>query len=392
MPRRPVSFDLRAHTILLGVAGSRAQGLSTADSDVDLRGVAIPPAEEVLGIRPPFEQADHPGELASFSGLLTDEEQRVARDTKLEGSVYSLAKFCRLSADCNPNMLELLFCRDAELRHCTELGERLREARDGFLSQKAAHTFTGYALSQLKRIQGHRHWLLSPPKEPPTRARFGLPERTLLPREHLLAAEAEVRKKLDSWSPDWGTMPASEIQRLEDRLAEMMTELLQAGESRWHLAARSVGLDDNLVQAMDRERRYRAAQRGWEQYRTWKRQRNPARAALEARHGYDTKHGAHLIRLLRMGREILESGEVHVWRGDRDAEELMAIRAGAWSYEELVARAESEAAVLREHLAEGVGALPAKPDESAIHRLVVQWTGAMWDAPAGRRAVPRSMP
>jgi len=372
------SFDLRAHTLLVGIAGSRAQGLSSANSDVDLRGVAVPPIPDLLGMAPAFAQADQPGDMDVFADTLTPTETEVVSRSKLEGSVYALAKFCRLCADCNPNMIELLFCRDDEVRLCTPLGKTLRDHRDAFLSQKAAHTFTGYALSQLKRIQGHRHWLLNPPKAQPTRKEFGLPERTLLPRDHMLAANAAVKKRLDSWSPDWGPLPQSEIQRLEGRLTEFMAEVLVAGESPWHLAARSVGLDDNLIAAMDRERRYRAAQRNWEQYRTWKRKRNPARAALEAKHGYDTKHGSHLMRLLRMGREIVETGDVHVWRGDRDADELRAIRNGAWSYDQLVARAQTVGAELKALVAEGHSPLPARPDASALNQLVVQLTQAAW--------------
>ena len=288
--------------------------------------------------------------------------------------MYAIAKFARLCSDCNPHLLELLFCREAEVRFCSAAGRALRDAAPLFLSQKVAQTFTGYALSQLKRIQGHRQWLLNPPSAPPTRAQFGLPERTLLPRDQMMAADAEVRRRLDTWSPDWGPLPASEIQRLEDRLAGFMAEVLQAGESKWHLAARAVGLDDNLIAAMDRERRYRSAQRHWSQYRTWQNQRNPARAALEAAHGYDTKHGAHLIRLLRMGLEILETGEVHVWRGGRDAEELRAIRAGAWSYEALCEQATARAARLRILQKQQLGPLPAKPDEEAINALVVDLT------------------
>ncbi len=375
--RAACPFDLRARTILLGVSGSRAQGLAGPDSDVDLRGVAVAPPGVLLGFHQRFEQADQAQDMSVFAGLLTAGERCVAERTKLEGSVYALAKFVRLCADCNPNMVELLFCRDTELRLCTEVGTRLREAAPLFLSQKAGQTFTGYAMGQLKRIEGHRHWLLRPPAGPPTRAQFSLPERTLLPREQLLAADAEVRKKLDGWSVDWGPLPGSEIQRLEDRLAGFMSELLRAGESRWHLAARAVGLDDNLVEVMDRERRYRAAQRNWEQYRTWKRQRNPARAALEAEFGYDTKHGAHLIRLLRMGLEIVQTGEVHVWRGGIDGEELKAIRRGAWSYEALVSQARAQTQQLRSLLEEGRSPLPAKPDLDGLNRLVVQLTTCM---------------
>jgi hypothetical protein len=49
----------------------------------------------------------------------------------------------------------------------------------------------------------------------------------------------------------------------------------------------------------------------------------------------NSKHAAHLVRLMRMGMEILETGKVNVDRTDIDAEELKAIRNGAWSYEEV---------------------------------------------------------
>lgn len=374
----PLTFDLRAHTVLLAVAGSRAQGLASPDSDVDLRGVVVPPARVLLGFGRAFEQADQEGELDVFFDVLTPEERHVARSTKLEGSVYTLQKFMALCADCNPNMLEVLFCRPSEQRLLSPLGRRLWEARHLFLSQKAAHTFTGYALQQLKRIQGHRHWLLHPPASAPTRAEYGLPERTLVPPAQLAVAQAAVRKQLDEWSPDWGPLPGSEIQRLEGRLEAFLAEVLTHDDTLWHRAARTVGLGDNLIEAMDRERRYRGAQRNWEQFRTWQKKRNPARAALEAAHGYDTKHGAHLVRLLRMGREIVETGEVHVWRGDRDADELRAIRAGQWPYDRLVGWAKQQADALKSAVNSGHTAVPKQPNTAALNTLCSELlTGAL---------------
>ncbi len=368
---------------MLCVAGSRAHGLHSDDSDVDLRGVALPPKAILLGFVGRFDQADQPGDMNPFLHRLTPAERAVVARSKLEGSVYALSKFARLAADCNPNLLETLFCRDQEVRLLTPLGQRLRDHRDRFLSCKAQHTFTGYALRQLQRIRGHRAWLLSPPAAAPTRAAFGLPERTLLPQDQLAAANAAVTKKLDEWNPDWGPLPPSEIERLQGQLADFLTEVLASGESTWHRAARSIGLDDNLIAVMDRERAYANAQRNWEQYRQWKRSRNPERAALEAAHGYDTKHGAHLVRLLRMGREIVETGQVHVWRGDRDADELRAIRAGAWTYDQLVDWAETEAQTLKQLAASGKAAVPEHPDLDTLDALVVDLTGRFLAGGAG---------
>ncbi|MCK6505398.1 nucleotidyltransferase domain-containing protein [Myxococcota bacterium] len=366
-------FSLRAHTHLLVLAGSRAQGIHTPSSDVDLRGAAVPPAPVLLGFRQRWEQADQPGTMAGFVDLLTPEEAAAGAGHGLEGTVYELRKVFALAADCNPNLLELLACRDQEVRLCSPLGERLRAILPLFLSQKARHTFGGYARSQLARIQTHRRWLLDPPRAAPARAAFGLPERSLLPKDQLAAAEAAVRKRMDEWVLDFGDLPQSEVIRIQDRVAATLAEIglavgapgLAAGDT-WLPAARAVGLDDNLIEVMDRERRYRAAQRAWEQYQGWRVGRNPARSALEARHGYDTKHGAHLVRLLRMGREILEQGRVRVWRGDLDGEELRAIRAGAWPYEALLAWAQEADAELDALLREGRAVVPARPDLGAL--------------------------
>lgn len=283
----------------------------------------MPPAAVLLGFRHRWEQADQPGELDVFADLLPSEEAAAGRAHGLEGTVYDLRKVVALAADCNPNLLELLFCREEEVRLCTPLGRRLRAAASAFLSQRVRQSYGGYARGQLARIRTHRHWLLEPPAAPPTRAAFGLPEHGLLPAEQLALG--------------------------------------------------------------GQERRFRAAQKGWEQYQGWLRSRNPARAALEAAHGYDTKHGAHLVRLLRMAGEILETGRVHVWRGDRDGPELQAIRAGAWPYEALIAWAEAADAALDALLASGRAAVPAQPDLDALEALTVSLMQEGLREPGGSR-------
>lgn len=92
---------------------------------------------------------------------------------------------------------------------------------------------------------------------------------------------------------------------------------------------------------------------------------------LMDRFHYDTKNGMHLVRLYRMGYEILTTGEVRVRRDD--AEELLAIRNGAWS----LRRIEEVAEEMDRRCLEAAerSKLPDEPEEEAVTRwLMVRQT------------------
>lgn len=376
-----MSFPLFDRTILFTIAGSRAYGVHMPSSDVDVKGVAVPLRPHFHGFTSRFEQTEDPALIAPLCHAFTREEREAAVSTKVEGTVYGIQKFFSLAAECNPNILDVLFCRDEEVRHITPLGRLLRRGRKLFLSAKAKHSFSGFAASQLKRIQGHRSWLLNPPKAPPTREQFGLPQTTLLPADHLAAANAAVRKKMESWMIDFGDMSATEVIRIEGQIEGHLSEIAAGAghasidDAKWTAAAKSVGLNENLIYVMQREREYEAAQRHWVQYSNWKKNRNPERAALEEKCGYDAKHAGHLYRLLRMGKEILTKGEVNVWRGaggPGDAGEIQDIRSGCLSYDALLdvtVKMDDELEALYQAKAYVV---PHKVDRVAVDELCVE--------------------
>ena len=91
------------------------------------------------------------------------------------------------------------------------------------------------------------------------------------------------------------------------------------------------------------------------------------RKVLVDRFGFDPANASHLIRLLRMGIEFLESGEMIVHRPD--AMELLAIKRGEWSLERVKAHAEDLFAQAK--VARDKSTLPDGPDMDAVNRLCV---------------------
>lgn len=386
-------FDVDASIIFLTLTGSHAYGTARPGSDVDIRGCCVAPLRVRLSFRTRFEQLTwQPGSSseAPLLGPVFAEALVRARSHPSAGPslladpappdlvIYDLAKLVSLCAQANPNMLELLFVDEREVLYSTPIWERLRARRSSFLSQRVRHTFAGYAQGQLERIRGHRDWLLNPPKHEPTRGEFGLPEQSLLSADERNRIEESIAKVIRGWSVDEGIeLPGAERDVLRERLREFWRATLQASaldrgadldEQVAEVAGASLGLGPAVLETLRRERRYRGARKRWEQFQRWQRERNPKRAALEAEHGYDTKHGMHLIRLLRMGLEILRDGEVRVRRPD--AGELLAIRDGALGYDELIGEAERLEQQMREALKST--SLPRQADEAAIDELLFE--------------------
>jgi hypothetical protein len=204
-------------------------------------------------------------------------------------------------------------------------------------------TFLGYAMAQLKKIQTQRSWLLNPPAKKPAREDFGLPAHGgTLSHDDQNRIEQSIAEKLRSYGVDNVDMPKPSRIALQERLDAFYRDALSAStddiEERMRaVATASLGVPSEVASTLNAEKRYRAALKHWDSYQTWKSQRNPARAELERAHGYDTKHAMHLVRLMRMGFEVLKTGELRVRRDD--AEQLSAIREGALSFHDLLAMA-----------------------------------------------------
>lgn len=121
--------DYKDRLCFITIGGSHSYGTNIETSDIDVRGVLLPTKAELIGIHH-FEQK-------------LDEET----DTCL----YEFNKFIRLVCNCNPNVIEMLGCRDYIVFN--EVGKRLIENAKRFLSKKCIVTFAGYATAQLRRLE-----------------------------------------------------------------------------------------------------------------------------------------------------------------------------------------------------------------------------------------------
>jgi len=92
------------------------------------------------------------------------------------------------------------------------------------------------------------------------------------------------------------------------------------------------------------------------------------RRAIVERFGYVTRDAAHLIRLLRMGVEFLQTGDLVVFRPD--AQELVEIKLGGWSLDQV--KREANELFSQAESAYQVSRLPDRPDHDAVNRLCVE--------------------
>lgn len=364
-------MSILSDTFLLTVCGSRAYGMATSESDLGVKGVMMLPRSRYFDpLTPQTEQIDDRVKVREALETLAETDSHLSAmiSNPVEGTVYELRKFIQLASAGNPNILDVLFCREEEVILSSAAGARLRENAGLFVTARVRHAFSGYAFSQLKRIKTHRGWLINPPKGKPSREEYGLPEVASIPEDQLAAANALVQKQLDSWEIDFQSVEEPERIQVLSNVEKMLTEVIGSSD-KWASAARTVGLSDNVIHTMQQERAYQNASLHYKQYRHWKVSRNPLRSELEAQHGYDTKHASHLVRLLLMGKEILLTGKVNVWREDHD--ELLAIRRGAWDYDRLLQWAEDQEAEITRIYKNREYVVPDNPDRAAITKLAL---------------------
>jgi predicted nucleotidyltransferase len=348
--------------------GSTAYGLNTELSDLDLKGVVLPPSNVLNNIFEEFNQVENHPYIHSLG-----EKYINPKNPKVESCVYSLKKFFILASNCNPNIIELLFISPEDIIVQNKTWDIVLENRELFLSSRARFTYAGYAIAQLKKIQRHRKWMLEGDLVKPTRQDFGLKES---PDRHLGDINRHIQKKMQEWDLTKYNLDDIDRTNLKETLWEIIEEFSgkKISWDSWpdeylqtikNKLCNDSGISEEAAKLISAEYEYQSAIKKYNQWLHWKNDRNPERYNLEKRFGFDCKSASHLVRLFRTGMEILETGKLNVKRSDR--EEILAIKQGAWTYEQVLFYVEKMDDRLNE--AYKNTKLPKKPNREKINLL-----------------------
>jgi uncharacterized protein len=118
------------------IVGSQAFGLTDGDSDVDRRGIYLPPAELHWSLYGVPEQIN---------------PHRTGPGADNAETYWELQKFLIMALKANPNILECLHTPLVEYK--TTLAEELLANRQRFLSKLIYQTYNGYVMSQFKKLE-----------------------------------------------------------------------------------------------------------------------------------------------------------------------------------------------------------------------------------------------
>jgi len=365
--------DIEELKIFEVIAGSQAYGTNTPESDIDIRGIFKMPKGylESLGIINPMKPIERVG------------------DKKNDIEFYELKRYFQLASDCNPNIIELLWMPEDCITKCDDTMKVLLNNRELFLTEKAYHTFSGYAHSQLERARGQNKWVNNPqPETAPSKTDFcwviWLGDESM---------DYWRRGKVpDLLADDFGGFPCRPVS-LKDRpedLSNFVVAKLEHSDNMYRLyetdnargvfrgehqqlVVESIAKEEEFLDLRGfliyNENEYKKKQKDWKHYWEWKDNRNEARYRTQesGEVDYDSKNLMHCIRIMMSGKSILEGNGPIVRFTGEPLQQLKDIRNGKYTYDELMDWADglkSDLGILKER-----NILPHSIDQKAVDDL-----------------------
>lgn len=312
--------DLKNKNLILfeAISGSRAFGLATETSDTDIRGVYYLPKEDFFGL--------------NYIPQISNETNDI--------TYYEIGRFVELLQKNNPNILEVLASPEDCILYKHPLIDFLKP--EDFLSKLCKDTFAGYAVSQIKKAKGLNKKILNPmDKERKSILDFCfiLEGQDAVPLKKWLLAKRKIQEKCGLTSIDHTKGMFALFYNDSQTLG--YKGIIQHEEAN-QVSVSSVPKDEKpeayLFCNLDA---YSTYCKDYREYWKWVEERNEDRYNVNKTHGqnYDSKNMMHTIRLLQSCEQIFKTKSLQIRVENRD--ELLDIKAGNWSYESVLQKAEA---------------------------------------------------
>lgn len=310
--------DLKKNNLILleCISGSKAYNLATKNSDTDIRGVYYLPKEHFYGFH--------------YQPQISNESN--------DEIYYEIGRFFELLLNNNPTCLEMLATPKEFILYRSELLKDL--SYHDFITEEVKHTFTGYAISQIKKAKGLNKKILQPmEKERKNVVDFcwiiqdgkSIPIKNWLEKHHYKQHYCGLCKI--PHSKDLYTLYYTEKSTYRGIIKDENSNDIRLSEIP--------KLEKPLAYLYFKKDDYSSYCKKHKEYWEWMELRNDDRYTTHLLHGknYDSKNMMHTIRLLKLVKELIETGKFNLYR-THDREELLAIKNGKYTYDEVLKLAE----------------------------------------------------
>lgn len=348
--------DLKNKNLILfeAISGSRSFGLATENSDTDIRGVYYLPKEDFFGL-------NYIPEISNETNDIT---------------YYEIGRFVELLQKNNPNILEIIASPEDCILQKHPLMDLLKP--EDFLSRLCKDTFAGYAVSQIKKAKGLNKKILNP---------MDKEKKSILDFCYILQDQGSV--PLKKWLREF---PSSEgrggLQQEKCGLVSIdntkgMFALFydESGEFGYKGIIRNEEANQVSVSSVPKGEQpiaylfcnldaYSTYCKDYREYWKWVSERNEDRYNVNQNHGqnYDSKNMMHTIRLLQSCEQIFKNNSLNIRVENR--EELLDIKAGNRSYEEVLKKAEELISSIEHYHA--ASTLPDVPDPEKTTKILIR--------------------
>lgn len=340
------------------ISGSRSFGLATKNSDTDIRGVYYLQKEDFFGL--------------NYIPQISNETNDI--------TYYEIGRLVELLQKNNPNILEILASPEDCIQHKNPLMDLLKP--EDFLSKLCKDTFAGYAISQIKKAKGLNKKILNPIEKE---------RKSILDFCYILHNQGSI--PLKKWLrefPSSGGVSAGRgglsqekcgLVSIDNTKGMFALFYNESGDLNYKGIIQNEEANQVSVSSVPKEEKslafmfcnldaYSTYCKDYREYWKWVSERNEDRYNVNQSHGqnYDSKNMMHTIRLLQSCEQIFKTNSLNIRVENRD--ELLDIKAGNWSYEAVMQKAESLIKSIEHY--HSVSTLPEFPDVEKTTKILIE--------------------